>query len=230
MKSEQGAFTDPAAVAAYAQETPRKVPGLADLHRMTAILLDEAAGEAARILVLGAGGGLELAALAEARPCWRFIGVDPSPPMLEAARRVTAPHAQRITLVEGFVDQAPLGPFDGAACLLTLHFLDRETRRRTLQEIHRRLKPGAALVTAHHAVIGDRPEQWLAYSAAFSNRSGTQSAHAMDSAGRMAERLSLLSPAEEEALLREAGFREPALFYAAFSFRGWVAKAGQQSP
>jgi hypothetical protein len=39
----------------------------------------------------------------------------------------------------------------------------------------------------------------------------------------MAERLALLAPADEEGLLREAVFLDVALFYAAFSFRGWVA-------
>ena len=41
----------------------------------------------------------------------------------------------------------------------------------------------------------------------------------------MAERLPLSSCADEEQLLQEAGFIEVALFYAAFSFRGWVATA-----
>jgi len=41
----------------------------------------------------------------------------------------------------------------------------------------------------------------------------------------MVERLPLLTPRQEEELLREAGFAEVALFYAAFSFRGWVAIA-----
>ena len=36
-------FTDPAAVANYADDTPRKVPGFADLHRMTLLLLAERA-------------------------------------------------------------------------------------------------------------------------------------------------------------------------------------------
>ncbi|WP_271575718.1 hypothetical protein [Bradyrhizobium sp. CCBAU 11361] len=39
----------------------------------------------------------------------------------------------------------------------------------------------------------------------------------------MTERLLLLTPAEEEDLLQEAGYSDVALFYAAFSFRGWVA-------
>jgi tRNA (cmo5U34)-methyltransferase len=42
----------------------------------------------------------------------------------------------------------------------------------------------------------------------------------------MAEHLTLLSPDAEQELLREAGFEDVALFYAAFSFRGWVATVG----
>ena len=41
----------------------------------------------------------------------------------------------------------------------------------------------------------------------------------------MNERLPLLTPDEEEDLFREAGFSGVALFYAAFSFRGWVGTA-----
>jgi tRNA (cmo5U34)-methyltransferase len=35
----------------------------------------------------------------------------------------------------------------------------------------------------------------------------------------------VLSPEEDEALMREAGFGEVSLFYAALTFRGWVACA-----
>jgi len=41
----------------------------------------------------------------------------------------------------------------------------------------------------------------------------------------MKSNLSILSPEEDEACLREAGFDKIALFYAGFSFRGWVAYA-----
>jgi len=150
-------FADPAAVASYAAETPRKVPGLADLHRMATLLLAEKAPGAARILVVGAGGGLEIAAMAEARPAWRFTGVDPSPAMLDLARQAVLPFTDRVELVTGTVDQAPPVPFDGATCLLVLHFLDRSERLRTLQAIRRRLKPGARIVIAHHAPPADDP-------------------------------------------------------------------------
>lgn len=218
-------FADPTAVASYAADAPRKVPGLADLHRMAGLLLAERAAAAAHVLVVGAGGGLELAALAQSRPAWRFTGVDPSPAMLDLARRAVSPYADRIVLLEGTVDQAPAGPFDGATCLLTLHFLDRAERLRTLQAIRRRLAPSATFVIAHHVAVGDDPQRWLARSAAFGDRTDVDWAKAMASGEAMAARLPLLAPAEEEALLREAGFADVALFYAALSFRGWVATA-----
>lgn len=223
-------FLSPAAVASYGDETRRKVPGLADLHRMTALLLAERAPRDGRILVVGAGGGLELGAMAQAQPAWRFTGVDPSPAMLALARQVTAPDGDRIDLHCGTVDHAPEGPFDGATCLLTLHFLDRAERRRTLKDIRRRLAPGAALVVAHHSVPDDEGEregeEWLARSAVFADREKSDPVRAAASARTMVGRLPLLSPRDDEALLLEAGFDRPALFYAAFSFRGWVAFAG----
>ncbi|TBR30718.1 MAG: class I SAM-dependent methyltransferase [Reyranella sp.] len=209
----------------YVASTPRKVPGYADLHRMAMLLLAEHAPSAADILVVGAGGGLELKAFAEAQPRWRFVGVDPSAGMLDLARRVLGPLAARVDLRQGLVDSAPRGPFDGATCLLTLHFLQREERLRTLREIRRRLKPGAPLVVAHHSIPnGDDAVAWLDRSVAFADRAGADFARSRLAAARMADRLPLLSADEEVAVLREAGFSDVALFYAGFTFRGWVSR------
>ena len=76
-----------------------------------------------------------------------------------------------------------------------------------------------------HSVPSGGAERWMARSVAFADRTDVDWAKAMASAARMAG-LPLLSVAEEERLLREAGFSEVELFYAAFSFRGWVATAG----
>lgn len=225
MSDVEKAFTNPEAVARYTETALRKVPGFADLHRMTALLLAERASDTANILVVGAGGGLELKAMAQLQPNWKFTGVDPSSEMLDLARRTTSSCADRIKLVEGRVDQAALGPFDGTTCLLTLHFLDRNERLHTLREIKRRLKPGGAFVMVHHTSPDGLAERWLTRSALFADHAGNDPSRAASSAQMMAERLPLLRPQEEEDLLREAGFTEPALFYAAFSFRGWVAIA-----
>ncbi len=55
---------------------------------MTGILLAEYAPADARVLMLGAEGGLKLRALAEAYPGWTFVGVDPARAMLHPAERM----------------------------------------------------------------------------------------------------------------------------------------------
>lgn len=227
MHGRPSPFAYPAAIASYAENAPRKVPGLADLHRMVMLLLAEQALGDAHILVVGAGGGMETSAMAKAQPAWRFTGVDPSRAMLDLARQAVMPFSDRVELVEGTIDEAPAGPFDGATCILTLHHIDRSERLHTLREIHRRLKPGAGFVLAHHSAPEPDPERWMTRSVAFGDRAGLDWAKAAATGRIMAERLPLLAPAREEELLREAGFTNVALFYAAFSFRGWVATAGE---
>jgi tRNA (cmo5U34)-methyltransferase len=219
-------FTDRAAIASYAEDTPRKVPGYADLHRMAMILLAERAPQAADILVYGAGGGLEPKAFAHVPPGWRFSGIDPSAEMLDLAREILGPLNARVVLRQGYMDDAPQGPFDGATCLLTLHFLERDARLEVLQGLRRRLKAGAPLIVAHHSCpAGSDLKSWLTRSIVFADRTGHDLAKASAPAETMTSRLPILSSDQDEALLREAGFSDVALFYAAFSFRGWIATA-----
>jgi tRNA (cmo5U34)-methyltransferase len=221
------AFSDPEAVKHYAEGPPRFVPGFADLHRMTGILLAERAAPDARVLVLGAGGGLELKALAEVQPGWSFVGVDPAPAMLKLAERTLGPLAARVKLQQGYIDDAPQGPFDAATCLLTLHFLDADQRRRTAGEIHRRLKPGAPFVAAHSSFPqGDgRRAQWLSRYAAYAIASGMDPNQAHNARAAVDANLSLFSPEQDAEILLDAGFESVEMFYAAFTWRGWIAVA-----
>jgi len=219
------AFSDPEAVSRYAEGPPRLVPGFADLQRMTALLLAERLGAEARVLVLGAGGGLELKAFAERHQRWRFVGVDPSAEMLRLARGTLGSLGSRVELREGYIDDAPQGPFDGATCLLTLHFVPADERLRTLSEVHKRLKPGAPFVVAHHSFPQEADEKaiWLSRYAAFAAASGVPIEKAETAAAEIGRRLPVLSPEQDEALMRNAGFSNVSLFYAGFTFRGWVA-------
>lgn len=217
-------FDDPAAVARYAENPPRLVPGFSDLQRMTRLLLAEPPD--GRILVVGAGGGLELRAFAEAQPDWRFVGVDPSAEMLKLARLTLGPFAQRAVLHEGYIASAPEGPFDAASCLLTLHFVPGAERLATLTEIRRRLKPGAHLAVAHHSLPeGPERDLWLDRFAAFAADNGVTFDKARGGARALGEQLPILSPEAEVALFRAAGFADPQLFYAALTFRGWIMRA-----
>lgn len=213
-------FSDPQAVSQYAENVTRLVPGLRDLHRMAGLLLAENSPAQARILVLGAGGGLELKALAEAYSGWRFDGVDPSAKMLQLAKTTLGALSARVDFHISYIEGAPLGPFDGAICLLTLHFLENAERQRTVNEVFRRLKPGAPFVVAHHSFPNTDADKdkWLSRFAAYAEGSGWP----LPNLEAIKEHLPVLSPSEDEAILHDSGFKHVDLFYAAFTFKGWV--------
>ncbi|WP_430640156.1 class I SAM-dependent methyltransferase [Bradyrhizobium cytisi] len=227
MTDIQNAFSDPQMVAKYTEGPPRFVPGYNSMLSMAAILLAERAHKDARMLVLGAGGGLELNAFAQAQPRWTFDGVDPSAAMLDLAKQTLGPLASRAHLHQGYIDDAPAGPFDGATCLLTLHFVDVGERLRIASEIRRRLKPGAPFVAAHFSIPGDDNERplWLSRYSSFLAASGVEPEKAAAARKAVDGQLSILAPEQDEMILRNAGFSDPTLFYTGFTFRGWVAYA-----
>lgn len=221
-------FSDRTALATYAQNARRTVPGFDQMHVMASILLAECAPPGGRVLVLGAGGGMELRLLAETRLDWRLDGVDPSEPMLDLARETLGDLAGRADLHQGYIDDAPTGPFDGAVCILTLHFLPAEERLRTLKEVHRRLSPGAPLVVAHCSFPQEPAEvrnRWRDREEAYIVASGGTPEMARRRREGVEKALPVLSPEEDEALLGDAGFTDVTLFYTGFTFRGWVAYA-----
>ncbi|WP_295811654.1 class I SAM-dependent methyltransferase [uncultured Nitratireductor sp.] len=215
----------------YEARVARQVPGLRDLHRMAGILLAERVPPSGRVLVLGAGGGLELRAFAQMRPDWRFDGVDPSADMLALARANLGDLQGRVAFHQAYIEEMPRILFDGATCLLTLHFLPRKARLDTLRELHRRLTAGAPLVVAPHSFsIHDRSgERWLARNAAFHGAEGRAPGEAMAQIDAMRKNLPALTPREDEELLAEAGFSDIELFYAGFSFRGWACHASRSA-
>lgn len=227
MSDHVAAFANPQMVAGYAEGPPRFVPGYSAMQSMTTLLLAERAPDDARVLVLGAGGGLELRAFAQARPGWTFDGIDPSAEMLKLAGQTLGPLASRARLHQGYIDDAPQGPFDAASCLLTVHFMNLDERRRTAAEVHRRLKPGAPYVMAHLSFPQDEGQRalWLSRHTAFLIAAGLEPEKAANTRVALDTKTCILAPEQDEAVLREAGFSNISLFYAAFSFRGWVAYA-----
>lgn len=227
MTNIQDMFSDPQAVAGYTEGPPRFVPGYNAMLSMAAILLAERVPDDGKVLVLGAGGGLELKAFAQAHSTWSFDGVDPSAAMLALAGQTLGPLAPRARLHQGYIDDAPEGPFDGASCLLTLHFVDVAERRRIASEVRRRLEPRAPFVVAHLSAPNGEEERllWLSRYSAFLAASGVAPDQAAAARNAVTTHLDILAPAQDEAVLRDAGFSDPTLFYTGFTFRGWVAYA-----
>ena len=223
----QAFFNDPERAARYAEGPARIIPGFATLHRMILQLLGERVGDTARVLVLGAGGGLELLSFAESRAGWRFVGVDPSRAMLDQAERVLGELGSRVELVEGYIPDTPPGPFDAATCLMTLQFLpDDGQKLEALRAIHARLAPGAPFVVVDNCIdlnapdADERLDRYIRFGA-----HGSDAEQLAKSRTMVRSSLGLVGPAREEALLAEAGFTGTELFFAGLSFRGWIAYA-----
>ena len=213
------------------EQAPRWfVPGYDASHAMAAVLLRDRIGERGRILVVGAGGGVELSVFARECRGWTFTGVDPSVEMLRQAKTKVeaAGAAARVSWVQGGVENSPREPFDAATAFLCLNFVPDDGRRLgTLREIHARLRPGAPFLMINGCTDKNsaRFEEDLRIYQAFARRNGAP-AEMVEGAVRM-QRESLYSvpPEREEALLAEAGFGDARLFYTGLWIFGWIARA-----
>ncbi|MEO0615552.1 MAG: class I SAM-dependent methyltransferase [Pseudomonadota bacterium] len=220
-------FKDPEHAAQYAEGPAKFMPGFHSVHRMAGVLIREFASPNARVLVHGAGGGLEIEAFARENQGWTFLGVDPAKPMLDEAKSRLGRLNERVELHHGYAEDAPAGPYDAATSFLTLHFIDAAERLRTVTEIVRRLKPGAPFVTAHCS-FPQGPKQreaWLARHREFTMSSGVAEALAEQGRKDIAESLAVLDPDTDEKILRDAGLSDVTLFYSAFTWRAWFGRA-----
>ncbi len=230
MTDPRAIYADASFVEGYIQNGPPAfMPGHAGVLQMAGILLRERAPAHAHVLVVGAGGGLDTRALAQAEPGFRFTGVDPAPPMLELARSMIGPElAPRVEWIEGTVEDAPLDPFDAATCILVLGVMpDDGSKLSTLREIRRRLKPGAPFVLVDQCIDRSAPdfERRLERYAAYASASGVDPEVVENARSHMRTNPGLVGFEREEALLDEAGFRDRELFYLGMAWRGWIAIA-----
>ena len=206
------------------------IPGYEAMHDMASAILGRNVPANARLLVVGAGTGMELANLGGTNTGWRFTGVDPSGDMLAVAREVLTARGimERVHLHEGLVHELPAeDKFDAATSLLVMHFLpDDGAKARFLGAIAERLRPGAVLVLVDQH--GSRPsrafDEQLELWKRFHMLRGLS---AEDAEANMTRRLSHNHFVPEERiveLLREAGFEQVERFYQAFVVGGWSAR------
>jgi tRNA (cmo5U34)-methyltransferase len=221
-------FDDPSQADKFADRVEQMVPANRVIHQLTSVLLDEHAPPDANVLILGGGGGLETRALAERHPGWTFDVVDPAAAMLDLAQRTLGPLVSRVRLHEGYIDDAPAGPFAAATSLLTLHFLAADERLRTATEVRRRLAPGAPFVAVHLSFPQDTPDEretWIRRHVTNLVASGVDPADAESIRAAVAADVPALSPEQDRRILQDAGFTDVTEFFAAFTIRGWVGYA-----
>jgi len=218
----------PEHVRSFDKGPPLFVPAYEESHTMAATVLSDRIGNQAQLLVVGAGGGIEIARFARQFPRWRFTGVDPSRAMLDlaSARLNDEAVGTEWTLVQGTAADAPDGPFDAATAFLCLSFVpDDGARLAQLRAIHQRLKPGAPFLMIHAASKTEHLERDFARFAQHALLRGADADLVNTAVSVNRQSINILTPEREAELLEQAGFRLDGIFYCGLWIHGWEATA-----
>lgn len=132
-----------------AQVVPRLIkcacglPGIAELR---AGIVPRAQGQ---VFEIGCGGGLNQPFYDTARVSG-FAGIDPSPKLLDYARKAAGGRGWPVDIRQGMGEAIPFpdASFDTAVCTYTLCSVAEPAR--VLSELHRILKPGGTLLFLEH--------------------------------------------------------------------------------
>ena len=99
---------------------------------------------APQVVEIGAGTGMFCAAMARWLPASFVLGVDPSPPMLDEARRFNGHHCVRYVCCSAEAVPTRAGQFDLALLSRAIHHVS--DRRACAVELARVLRPGGGVV------------------------------------------------------------------------------------
>lgn len=215
----------------YDRGVRRTLPTYDAIFRLVQTYLRKHVVDNAEILVVGAGGGNELAILAPQNPSWAFTAVDPSEPMLELAKQKAKQFQLKneLRFIEGTIEDVDVtNEFDAATFMLVLHFIERdEEKLAQLKSIRKRLKKGASFVIAtmfgdtESAEFDEQVALWKAYWLDATKLS-EEEVNEMENTVRG---LSFLPEGKIVEMLKEAGFGNIAKFFTTNMFGGWICKA-----
>lgn len=215
----------------YDKGVRRTLPSYDALLKLAHTYLRSNMKSEANLLIIGAGGGNELAVFGPTNPQWTFTAIDPSPEMLTIAKQKAA-HlnlTERVNFIKGTIDNVNENElYNGATCLLVLHFIqDNENKLHVLKNIRKQLTPGAPFVMA--SMYGDQND------AGFEELFSLWKAYWLDSTGLTEEEvagmekglrtLPIISEEEITQLLEQAGFSNTTKFFQTNMFGGWICRA-----
>jgi len=221
----------PFAVGRY-REMQKAFPGADALYRLARAQIETALPQGGSVLIVGAGGGREIEALAASRCGFALTGVDPSADMIALARlHADAAGTGAAALIQGrAADVAPPpGGFDAATGFLVMHFLTDDDgpdgKAAHLRAIRARLRPGARYL--HADIAFDGPDEQAATTPVFLRHAALAGLSDEDAAigPKAIADMPIVSLTRTEALFAAAGFGRPRLFFQALWYRAWTAEA-----
>nr|WP_297917356.1 class I SAM-dependent methyltransferase [uncultured Allomuricauda sp.] len=176
------------------------------------------------LLSVGCGTGNEILVLKETDAKWSVVGVDPSPEMIEIARKKLA-HLKKLKLIVGEVEHLDYQNYFGAASLiLVLHFIRYPKEKlKLLAEIYNRLKPGAPLIIM--GIFGNKEQLRVNLDVLQSLLPQELSQKEItERLERITTRLYRTSENDLVKLLVRAGFQKPTRFFQCSIYSGWITR------
>lgn len=213
----------------YEQLARKAIFGYDQLFIMVLSLLEVEHHEAANVLVVGCGGGIELTTFGNLMPNWRLTGVDPSEEMIKLSKaKIDESNLNnRVLLHQGFVESLPeKKEYDFSTLIFVLRFIpETKDKISLLNNIAKRLKPGAKLVIIDQ--FGDpSKEEFINMSKSWKNfmKFGGAPLELVDKIFLQSSKQNLINEQELLKLLADAGFEKINRFYNSFIHCGWVAQ------
>lgn len=199
----------------------RSIPFYDQLHQLIATLATGFTPTGGRIYELGSSTGTLCRAFRRALPEADIIGVDREQTMVDAALR----EGGNIRYVCADVCDYPLEPCDFVTLCYCLQFIPLPDRVGLLQDIHRQLQPGGALVLAEKVKRRD-PDFDLLCRSLLHNFKLAQGHTPEEIAAKDRSLAGVLTPLYEDEnpeLLRQAGFQQVNLIFRNTAFDAWLA-------
>jgi tRNA (cmo5U34)-methyltransferase len=214
--------------AAFDSHVARSVPAYAEGQELIADVADQLVPPAGRVYDLGCSTGALTAQLAERLAPRRVevIGVDREPGMVERAeiRCAANPHVRFET---ASLQALELEPADMVVSYYTLQFVPLRERAAIVRRIREALAPGGTFVLFEKVLASGARNQATAEGAYadWKARQGFGDEEIAAKARSIRGVLQPLSPEENDAMLREAGFSEIMRVFRWVLFEGLIARA-----
>ena len=214
--------------AAFDTHVARSVPAYAEGQELIADIADQLVPPGGRVYDLGCSTGALTAQLAERLAPRRaeVIGVDREPGMVERAeiRCVAMPQVRFET---ASLEELELEPADMIVSYYTLQFMAPRERGAVVARIREALAPGGTLVLFEKVLASSARNQATAEGAYadWKARQGFGEEEIAAKARSIRGVLQPLSPEENDAMLREAGFKELMRVFRWVLFEGLIARA-----
>jgi len=213
---------------AFDSHVARSVPAYAEGQDLVADIADQLVPARGRCYDLGCSTGTLTALLAErlAPRLVQVIGVDREPGMVRRATERCST-LSRVRFETVALEQLAFEPADLIVSYYTLQFVPLRERRGVVERMHSALDPGGTLVLFEKVLAPTARAQEVAVGAYldWKRRQGFSDEEIAAKTRSIRGVLQPLSEAENEAMLREAGFREVMHVFRWVLFQGLIAHA-----